>query len=182
MASKTEQDKTGNGHSAETVRSEFFTQAIPPTARESDCQQDQLHTLVVSGRCRFTPALETGWREPCREPCREHQTSIVRFWSAMTIKFCFRRGTPGGRPAERGSRFPSIARPGLPILNLGMFLSTKCNVRINLRSMVRSISLRLRLGCNLGNRTELQWQPTTLAATQRTGWTCPSVGNRFIRY
>src|ERR1700694_4953610 len=29
-----------------------------------------------------------------------------------------------------------------------MLFSSKCNARINLRAMVRSISLRLRLGCN----------------------------------
>jgi hypothetical protein len=34
---RAKQDKTGNGHSEETVRSEFFTHGTPPPARESDC-------------------------------------------------------------------------------------------------------------------------------------------------
>jgi len=38
-------DKTSNGHREETVRSEFFAHGTPPTARKSDCQQDQLHTF-----------------------------------------------------------------------------------------------------------------------------------------
>ena len=42
--------------------------------------------------------------------------------------------------AERGAAFPSFAR-AQAILNLGMLFSTKCNVRINLCSMVWSISL-----------------------------------------
>ena len=49
-------------------------------------------------------------------------------------------GTSGRAAAERGAAFPSFAR-AQAILNLGMLFSTKCNVRINLRSMVRSISL-----------------------------------------
>jgi hypothetical protein len=40
---------------------------------------------------------------------------------------------------EEVGRSPSPARLTQPILNLGMPLSTKCNVRINLRSMVRRI-------------------------------------------
>jgi hypothetical protein len=32
---RAKQDKTGNGHSEETVRSEFFTHGTPPTARNS---------------------------------------------------------------------------------------------------------------------------------------------------
>jgi hypothetical protein len=31
---RAKQDKTGNGHSEETVRSEFFTHGTPPAARE----------------------------------------------------------------------------------------------------------------------------------------------------
>jgi hypothetical protein len=31
---RAKQDKTGNGHSEETVRSEFFTHGTPPIARE----------------------------------------------------------------------------------------------------------------------------------------------------
>ena len=42
---------------------------------------------------------------------------------------------------EEVGRSPSSARLTLPILNLGMLLSTECNVRINLRSMVRRIFL-----------------------------------------
>jgi hypothetical protein len=38
---------------------------------------------------------------------------------------------------EEVGRSPSLVRLRQPILNLGMLLSTKCNVRINLRSMVR---------------------------------------------
>jgi hypothetical protein len=40
-------DKTGNGHREKTVRSEFFAHGTPPTARKSDCQQDQLHTFAA---------------------------------------------------------------------------------------------------------------------------------------
>ena len=42
---------------------------------------------------------------------------------------------------EQVGRSPSLVKPRQPILNLGMLLSTKCNVRINLRSMVRRIFL-----------------------------------------
>ena len=42
---------------------------------------------------------------------------------------------------EEAGRSPSPAGLRQPILNLGMLLSTKCNVRINLRSMVRRIFL-----------------------------------------
>jgi len=38
---------------------------------------------------------------------------------------------------EQVGRSPSLVRLRQPILNLGMLLSTKCNVRINLRSMDR---------------------------------------------
>ena len=48
------------------------------------------------------------------------------------------RLSPGRTAAERGATFPSLRR--WTILNLGMPFSTKCNVRINLRAMVRSIS------------------------------------------
>jgi hypothetical protein len=34
---RAKQDKTGNGHCEETVRSKFFTHGTPPTARKSDC-------------------------------------------------------------------------------------------------------------------------------------------------
>jgi hypothetical protein len=44
-----------------------------------------------------------------------------------------------GRGDEEIAR--TVAVGGRPILNLRMFFSTKCNVRINLRAMVRSISL-----------------------------------------
>ena len=49
----------------------------------------------------------------------------------------------GYREAQREDvgRSPSLVRLRQPILNLGMLLSTKCNVRINLRSMVRRIFL-----------------------------------------
>jgi hypothetical protein len=40
-------DKTGNGHREETVRSEFFAHGTPPTARKSDCEQDQLHLFAA---------------------------------------------------------------------------------------------------------------------------------------
>ncbi len=48
-------------------------------------------------------------------------------------------GLTGYREAQReqAGRSPSLVRLRQPILNLGMLLSTKCNVRINLRSMVR---------------------------------------------
>ena len=42
---------------------------------------------------------------------------------------------------EEVGRSPSPVGLRQPILNLGMLLSTKCNVRINLRSMVRRIFL-----------------------------------------
>jgi hypothetical protein len=42
---------------------------------------------------------------------------------------------------EEAGRSPSPVGLRQPILNLGMLLSTKCNVRINLRSMVRRIFL-----------------------------------------
>jgi hypothetical protein len=44
---RAKQDKTGNGHREETVRSEFFAHGAPPTARKSDCQQGQLHTFAA---------------------------------------------------------------------------------------------------------------------------------------
>jgi hypothetical protein len=44
---RAKQDKTADGHSEETVRSEFFAHGTPPTARKSDCQQDQLHTFAA---------------------------------------------------------------------------------------------------------------------------------------
>jgi hypothetical protein len=44
---RAKQDKTGNGHREKTVRSEFFAHGTPPTARKSDCQQDQLHTFAA---------------------------------------------------------------------------------------------------------------------------------------
>jgi hypothetical protein len=44
---RAKQDKTGNGHREETVRGEFFAHGTPPTARKSDCQQDQLHTFAA---------------------------------------------------------------------------------------------------------------------------------------
>jgi hypothetical protein len=52
-------------------------------------------------------------------------------------------GLTGYREAQREEvgRSPSLVRLRQPILNLGMLLSTKCNVRINLRSMVRRIFL-----------------------------------------
>jgi hypothetical protein len=48
-------------------------------------------------------------------------------------------GLTGYREAQReqAERSPSLVRLRQPILNLGMLLSPKCNVRINLRSMVR---------------------------------------------
>jgi hypothetical protein len=47
------QDKSGNGHREETVRSDFFAHGTPPTARKSDCHQDQLHTLqaIAGSHC-----------------------------------------------------------------------------------------------------------------------------------
>jgi len=44
---RAKQDKTGNRHREETVRSEFFAHGTPPTARKSDCQQDQFHTFAA---------------------------------------------------------------------------------------------------------------------------------------
>ena len=41
---------------------------------------------------------------------------------------------------EEVGRSPSPVGLRQPMLNLGMLLSTKCNVRINLRSMAQSIS------------------------------------------
>jgi hypothetical protein len=78
---RAKQDKTGNGHSQETVRSEFFTHGAPPSARESDCQQGRLHTFAIGGHRRFTPALEADVGSP----------------SVDAIKFYFRKSTSGGR-------------------------------------------------------------------------------------
>jgi hypothetical protein len=57
------QDKTGNDHSEETVRSEFFTHGTPPTARASGCQQDQLHTFAIVADCHLQPTLPDWQRD-----------------------------------------------------------------------------------------------------------------------
>ena len=50
------QDETGNGHSEETVRSEFFTHGTPPTVRERSLRFAGAHDLTDRGAKReITP-------------------------------------------------------------------------------------------------------------------------------
>jgi hypothetical protein len=53
---------------------------------------------------------------------------------------CVFRAVLSGKWRNEVQRSHRPQRPKWPIPNLGMLISTKCNVRINLRAMVLSIS------------------------------------------
>ena len=67
-----------------------------------------------------------------RKPGAEHRG---RAWSTTASPVI------AWAPREEVGRWLPLAGLRQPTLNLGMFVSTECNVRINLRSMVRRISL-----------------------------------------
>jgi hypothetical protein len=119
-------DKTGNGHREETVRSEFFAHGTPPTARKSDCQQDQLH---VCGHRRFTPALNSSISGPppaslrlatCNRPfdvISETRTieidgSILRRYASDTERVQESYTEVLARAGERDPAWPGCPRSG----------------------------------------------------------------------
>ena len=62
---RAKQDKTGNGHCEETVRSEFFTHGTPPTARKIDCDARKSDFLTSPGYSRTLPRqLTSSFRVP----------------------------------------------------------------------------------------------------------------------